>query len=77
MKIRAPFQVIEVDNTDPAQATSTSWYLYGISITCARVFDPSKPWKTSVKTLWGYWRQSYLGSMLLSLPSQTYTWRKP
>jgi hypothetical protein len=72
MKIRAPFQVIEVDNTDPAQATSTSWYLHGLGQRRLSLIGQSR-----IATLWGYWRQSYLGCMLLSLPSQTYTWRRP
>lgn len=76
MNVRAPFSVMEVENGDPAQATSTSWYLCELRMSRVRVFDNSKPWHTSVATIWGYWRQSYLGSMLLSLPSQTYTWRR-
>jgi hypothetical protein len=72
MKIRAPF-VLQVDhNTDPTQVTGDDWYICGLGLKRLSLYGFKRK-----QIRWGYWRQRYLGSMLLSLPSQTYTWRRP
>ena len=73
MKIRAPFEIQRVTNTDPAQAVHTKWYVAGLVLDRLRVF--SKYPATKLATQWRYVRQNYLGAMMLSIPSHKYVWR--
>lgn len=68
--IRAPFEVLVVQNTQQTLAVGEHWYIAPFRLHRMRVFGSSR---SIVK--WGYWRETFLGQMLLSLPSLKMVWR--
>jgi hypothetical protein len=73
MKIQAPFTIIQQGNTDVCQATHTKWFVGVLRLNRLRVYS-NYP-KTRMATQWQYVREQYLGSMMLSIPSHTWSWR--
>jgi hypothetical protein len=58
--VNAPFKVIQQENTDRCQAPHTKWYVGCLRLNRYRTISKS------TVTVWGFVRDNYIGSMLLS-----------